>query len=858
MDKRNLLENASLNGFHDRVFSFAEGNGYQVQLHRGEKVDGWVVGQDGNGVYACNYQNSGFPEGSGDQVRGGIRLCVDGVPGSIFYDLGVLISGQSYEVKWLDTLDHHHGNREFDGYTVRIDTHNDGKTSPFGLEDNYEARNNWMENSFLFVPKSTVRYCVTFRGKSPNINIKRGAIISNVRFFMPNQLSATDIQLASQPLQLAYDVSTNLAKSSSVWIFRVLNSRGESLDGQPAFFHLIGEDIHFSGIGAGEPWKATIHGDLVELPQGVVLLRGKAGEHSLLVEVGDFSKPFPITIAGDDQHSDWQLKLEGGKPSTNLSVGGSFLFVFSLKYKGEAQKEKTLEVAAVNADRLEPLPSKLGTQENGQASLLVVATKPGKAEITVTHAASGSSIKLTFEISEAVARQYLLELLKPASRKLAVSRQDAVQIQVSDAKSKTPASGAIKVVVVPDAAHDVAQIEWMEKTVETRNGIAEFLATPKAVGTSHVVFQIDPAGLAAPLPVALTAQTNAGETQLTISPEAVDLLPNSVDDKHPVHVFFDPPLTETPATIGFQILESGSSLRVRQGNLQLLAGELKVGSGGEAILQSLEVGAEAPGTTLHILFRVRNREVQPCVLTVTIAAQATSAKLMPAGTATEALPLIADWRSLISLSGCYVLVDGQQAGVSVEFHLVTEVEKLVEFAAPETLADRLIRTVKTKAGGRAALPDIMSGDGVGKFHVDVYLVGSHHRLGSFHFSVEQPRPAQAVVFSDDPYAHLLPGRTFNSDYVTVYSDLNQRTPLHGGTVHFDLDDSKSSTGSRFVLANGEFSLHVVAPINPHGRAVMPDIRVGEEAGSFDVRASVSTAEGSPLVTKTKTYTIATF
>lgn len=858
MDKRNLLENASLNGFHDRVFSFVEGNGYQVQLHRGEKVDGWVVGQDGNGVYACNYQNSGFPEGSGDQVRGGIRLCVDGVPGSIFYDLGVLISGQSYEVKWLDTLDHHHGNREFDGYTVRIDTHNDGKTSPFGLEDNYEARNNWMENSFLFVPKSTVRYCVTFRGKSPNINIKRGAIISNVRFFMPNQLSATDIQLASQPLQLAYDMSTNLAKSSSVWIFRVLNSRGESLDGQPAFFHLIGEDIHFSGIGVGEPWKATIHGDLVELPQGVVLLRGKVGEHSLLVKVGDFSKPFPITIVGDDQHSDWQLKLEEGKPSTNLSVGGSFLFVFSLKYRGEAQKEKTLEVAAANADRLEPLPSKLVTLENGQASLPVVATKPGKAEITVTHAASGSSIKLTFEISEAVARQYLLELLKPANRKLTVSRQDAVQIQVSDAKSKTPASGAIKVVVVPDAAHDLAGIEWMAKTVATRNGIAEFLATPKAVGTSHVVFQIDPAGLAAPLPVALTAQTNAGETQLTISPETVDLLPNSVDDKHPVHVFFDPPLAEPPATIGFKVLESGSSLRVRQGTVQRLAGELKVGSGGEAILQSLQVGAEAPGTTLHIQFSVPGSDAQPCVLNVTIAAQAQAAKLMPPGIATEALPLIADWRSLISLSGCYVLVDGQQAGVSVEFHLVTEVEKLVEFAAPETLADRLIRTVKTKAGGRAALPDIVSGDGVGKFHVDVYLVGNHHRLGSFHFSVEQPRPAQAVVFSDDPYAHLLPGRTFNSDYVTVYSDLNQRTPLHGGTVQFDLDDSKSRTGSRFALANGEFSLHAVAPINLHGRAVMPDIRVGEEAGSFDVRASVSTAEGSPLVTKTKTYTIATF
>ncbi|WP_434628316.1 hypothetical protein [Chromobacterium sp. CV08] len=335
-----------------------------------------------------------------------------------------------------------------------------------------------------------------------------------------------------------------------------------------------------------------------------------------------------FAISGALASDDWKLMLSHGRDGMVMEVGGSFLFVFSLAYKGQASRRQMLQVKADNAVPFEKVPAEIEVLSNGLAQLPLVAVAPGKATIIVTHVGSGASFPLHIEVLAADSRKYRLELQKPADGKLILNRQDAIRIGVQDAAGRTPATVAVKVMARIDAERDTARIEFDAKTAETRDGVAEFLAMPKAVGTSSVVFETDPATLAAPLTVALTAQTGTRQTQLRISPEEVTLPPDSLEDKQPIHVFFDPPPADRPKTIAFTVLDKVSTLRVRQGELQLLSGHLNVGADGETVLRGLQVGAETPGTILRIQFSAEG--ARACVLNVKIAGGATSARRMPA------------------------------------------------------------------------------------------------------------------------------------------------------------------------------------------------------------------------------------
>ncbi|MGC0152016.1 hypothetical protein ACPRNU_06110 [Chromobacterium vaccinii] len=863
MAERNLLANASLNGF-EHGYAFAQGNDYQVQVSPGVRVDGWVVGTIGVGIFVFSSANSGVKDfkifQDQSSVIGGVRLCVDSTGGQIYHTLGTLSAGQKCTIKWSDILDHFHNNSTPDSYTIRIDVNARGTLSDVGREESYLTQSVWRDHTIEFTSSRTAEYFVSFLGK--NSPLKRGAMISNVSAMVASALSATDIRQVTKPLQLVYDSGTGLAQSTVAWVFRVLNSGGESLEGQTAIFRLNGDNIHFAGMKPGESWQAPIRGEQVELETGAVLLRGNGGAHSLSVQVGTFStpRPFPITITGGVANADWKLGLAQGDADSVAEVGGSLPFVLALSYKGQASDKQTLQVVEKTADNQSlfvAVPTEITTQSDGQASLSLVAARPGTATITITHVNSNAQVVLKLEVLEAGARKYLLELTKPVNRKLAINRQDLVQIRVLDALHRTPVATAIKVTAKVDVGHDSAKMTFHAKDAVTQDGIASFLATATALGTSNVVFQTDPTSQAASLPVAFTSQAGVSETQLRVSPEQLELLPDSFDDKQQVHVFFEPVPPEIPPFIDFAVVDTSSSLRVRQGNLQKLAGQLKVGDGGGTVLTGFQVGAESPGKTLSVKFSVDNDAagVRPCTLNVKIGGGAASVKLLPSGVATKMAPLIVDWNALITLSGCYVLVDSQQAGVPVEFHLIEDKAGLAEFAHARDVSEKSRRIVKTKSGGRSALPDIQTGNQPGGFQVDVYLDGNAHILGSFHFSIEQPLKAQLVTFSDDLFSHLLPGKPFKADYVTVYADLKGRQPLHGGTVQFDLDDT-GKTGSHFILDGEKLVLQATAPIDLHGQALLPEIRLGETAGSFSVKATVS-MNGNPLITQLKPYTIAT-
>ncbi|WP_158300829.1 hypothetical protein [Chromobacterium sp. ATCC 53434] len=838
----------------------SEKNEYRFNVKPGEKVDGWVVGEMGRGVWVFNIFNHAVPSDAnfpdGIEVAGGVRLCVDSAPGQIYHALGTLNAGQQCVLRWCDIADHHDGSTEPDSYAVRIDIGFRGELSNSGLEKIYIAESAWRGNALIFKPKTTAEYYVSFTEKKPET--KHGSVVSNVSLLASAPSSENDIQQLNQSLQLVYDGQTGLARSVDAWMFRV-SGDGESPDGRAANFRLNGDNIHFAGKAPGESWQAVIKLGQVELAPGTVLSRGNGGALSLSVNVGAASRTFPITVAGGTAKAGWKLALTAGEPETALDVGGSFLFVFTLTYHGDPQSHQTLLVAEKTVDARSPfetVPVEIATLANGQAQLPLVAARSGSSTITITHAASNAQVALKLEVVAANARKYQLELARPGGGKLAVNRQELVQIRVLDAVRKTPTAAEVKVTARIDAQHDGAKMMFHAKEALASSGMAEFLATATVLGTSNVVFQTDPAAQAAPLPVALTAQTSVSVPQLRVAPEEVELLPDSLDDKQAVHVFFDPVPETVPEAIDFEVQERESSLRVRQGNLQQLAGSLKIGGNGEAVLSALQLGAESGGKVLHIRFSAGAAGARPCILNVKVKERAVSAKLLPDGVATQAVPLVVDWSAAITLSGCYVLVDGQQAGVPVSFHLIGDREALAEFADAGTAAERSSRTVKTGAAGRAALPDIQTGAMPGKFRVDVYLAGNPHILGTFHFSVEQPLAAQLLVFGDDQYGHLSPGQAFKADYVTVYADLPRSQTLHGGTVQFVLDDS-GKTGSRFVQAGGKPALQATASISPYGRALLPDIRLGGSPGGFSVTATVST-QGIVLLVQSKNYTIASF
>ncbi|WP_434628313.1 hypothetical protein [Chromobacterium sp. CV08] len=859
MAKRNILANASLNGFTNNVFSFTAENKFQSQVHPNDVVDGWTVGRIGNGVFVCNNQNPGFAsEGKtfpdGTAVRGGVRLCVETIPGQIYHSLGTLSVGQECVVTWYDILDHYNNNTTAESYSVRIDTKFEGALSADGVEKRFTSSAGWKKNTLSLTPGTAGEYYVSFVGESSTI--KRGAIISAVSAEVPIALSATDILQQTKPLQLVYDSQTKLSMSSVDWVFRVLHAGGGALEGQTAVFELIGDEIHFAGERTGESWRAVIKDGQVVLPSETVVLRGRGGEHSLRVRVGTFSKVFPITISGGSASGDWKLTLSAGSEGKSrevVEVGRTVRFTLSLQYKGQASGRQALQVRADNPAPFQQVPSEVHTGDDGLASLSLVAARTGTATITVSHADSGASLPLHVEVRAVVSRRYLLELQRPGNGKLVLNRQDVVQIRVRDAASKELATAVVKMTARVDPNHDIAKVELGDKVASASGGVAEFLVTPKAIGTSSLVFETDPATLAAPLTVALTAQAGASETRLSLSPDTVELLPDSLEDRQPVNVFFDPQPADRPKTIAFSVQEKGSTLRVRQGDLQLLSGHLNVDSKGEAVLQALQVGDEAPDAVLHIQFSADG--AQPCLLNVKIVGSAASAKLISIGGTSKNAPLIVDWNALVSQSGCYVKVEGARPGTLVEFHLIRDVEGVADFDAAGGATEQSRRNVRTRGTtGQALLPDIRTGDKVGSFRVDVILAGRKGIVGSFYFRVEQPLPAQALAFSIDRYQHLPPGQAFKIDYVTVYSDQHQRQQLHGGTVEFELQDT--NTGSVFSSGDGSStSLKAKAAIDVHGRALLPEILLGANIGSFTVKASVVT-HGAPVVTESKTYTIA--